>query len=82
LFEYGFIAFGASTLGITIGSIGSYIISVILFESYWDFRLDFILLYFFLIPLLTLAVVSFFTSTMIHQKENRAFEIATKKLSA
>ncbi|PPK58279.1 FtsX-like permease family protein [Malaciobacter marinus] len=73
LIEFGLISFGASTLGIVLGSIGSYIISTILFESYWNFRADILLLYFFFIPALTILIVSFFTSKMIHQKENILF---------
>ncbi|MGM0533883.1 MAG: ABC transporter permease [Campylobacterota bacterium] len=73
LFEFGFLSFAASSLGIILGSVGSYIISVILFESYWDFRPDILLLYFFFIPVLTIMIVSFFTAKMIHQKENVLF---------
>ncbi|WP_419767091.1 ABC transporter permease [Arcobacter sp.] len=73
LIEFGVISFCASSLGIVLGSIGSYIISNILFESYWDFRPDVLLLYFFFIPILTILIVSFFTSRMIHQKENILF---------
>jgi predicted lysophospholipase L1 biosynthesis ABC-type transport system permease subunit len=73
LIEFGLISFCASSLGIVLGSIGSYIISNILFESYWDFRPDVLLLYFFFIPILTIFIVSFFTSRMIHQKENILF---------
>ncbi len=73
LIEFGLISFSASTLGIVLGSIGSYIISTILFESYWNFRADILLLYFFFIPVLTILIVSFFTSKMIHQKENILF---------
>ena len=73
LFEFGLIAFIASTLGIILGSVGSYIISSLLFESYWDFRPDILLLYFLFIPILTILIVSFFTSRMIHQKENVLF---------
>ena len=73
LIEYGLISFCASSLGIVLGSIGSYIISNILFESYWDFRPDVLLMYFFFIPVLTILIVSFFTSRMIHQKENILF---------
>ena len=73
LIEFGLISFLASSLGIVFGSIGSYIISNILFESYWDFRPDVLLLYFFFIPILTILIVSFFTSRMIHQKENILF---------
>jgi|TARA_R110002050_G_scaffold59213_2_gene132514 predicted lysophospholipase L1 biosynthesis ABC-type transport system permease subunit len=73
LIEFGLISFCASSLGIVLGSIGSYIISNILFESYWDFRPDVLLLYFFFIPILTILIVSFFTSRMIHQKENILF---------
>ena len=73
LIEFGLISFAASTFGIILGSIGSYIISSILFDSYWDFRPDVLLLYFFFIPILTLLIVSFFTSRMIHQKENVLF---------
>lgn len=73
LIEFGLISFCASTLGIILGSIGSYFISSLLFESYWDFRPDVLLLYFFFIPILTILIVSFFTSRMIHQKENVLF---------
>ena len=73
LIEFGLISLGASTLGIFLGSMGSYVISTLLFNSYWDFRPDVLLLYFFFIPILTLLIVSFFTSKMIHQKENVLF---------
>ncbi|MGB3750441.1 MAG: FtsX-like permease family protein, partial [Arcobacteraceae bacterium] len=73
LLEFGLISFSASSLGIILGSIGSYIISSQLFESYWDFRPDVLLMYFFFIPILTLIIVSFFTSKIIHQKENVLF---------
>jgi len=73
LIEFGLISLGASTLGIILGSIGSYAISMQLFNSYWDFRPDVLLLYFFFIPILTILIVSFFTSRMIHQKENVLF---------
>jgi len=73
LLEFGLIAFVASTLGIVLGSVGSYIISSLLFESYWDFRPDLLALYFILIPLLTIIIVSYFTSKMIDQKENALF---------
>ena len=73
LIEFGLISLCASILGIILGSIGSYIISTLLFNSYWDFRPDVLLLYFFFIPILTLLIVSFFTSRMIHQKENVLF---------
>ena len=73
LIEFGLISLGASTLGIVLGSVGSYVISTLLFNSYWDFRPDVLLLYFFFIPILTLLIVSFFTSRMIHQKENVLF---------
>jgi len=73
LIEFGLISLGASTLGIILGSIGSYVISSLLFNSYWDFRPDILLLYFFFIPILTILIVSFFTSRMIHQKENVLF---------
>jgi predicted lysophospholipase L1 biosynthesis ABC-type transport system permease subunit len=73
LIEFGLISLGASILGIILGSIGSYIISTLLFNSYWDFRPDVLLLYFFFIPILTILIVSFFTSRMIHQKENVLF---------
>jgi predicted lysophospholipase L1 biosynthesis ABC-type transport system permease subunit len=73
LIEFGLISLCASILGIILGSIGSYIISTLLFNSYWDFRPDILLLYFFFIPILTLLIVSFFTSRMIHQKENVLF---------
>ena len=73
LLEFGLISLGASILGIILGSIGSYVISGMLFNSYWDFRPDILLLYIYFIPILTLLVVSFFTSRMIHQKENVLF---------
>ena len=73
LIEFGLISFAASTFGIILGSGGSYIISNILFESYWDFRADILVAYFFFIPILTILIVSFFTSRMIHQKENVLF---------
>jgi predicted lysophospholipase L1 biosynthesis ABC-type transport system permease subunit len=73
LLEFGLLSFVASTLGIIVGSIGSYAISIILFESYWDFRFDLLISYFFFIPVLTLAIVSFFTAKMINQKENVLF---------
>jgi predicted lysophospholipase L1 biosynthesis ABC-type transport system permease subunit len=73
LLEFGLISLLASSLGIIIGSIGSYFISKILFESYWDFRPDVLLLYFFFIPVLTLMIVGFFTSRIINQKENVLF---------
>lgn len=73
LIEFGLISFSASTLGIVLGSMGSYFISMLLFDSYWDFRPDLLLLYFFFIPILTILVVSFFTSKMIHQQENVLF---------
>jgi predicted lysophospholipase L1 biosynthesis ABC-type transport system permease subunit len=73
LLEFGLIAFVASSLGIVLGSVGSYIISSLLFESYWDFRPDLLALYFILIPLLTIIIVSYFTSKMIDQKENVLF---------
>ncbi|MGB5505213.1 MAG: FtsX-like permease family protein, partial [Sulfurovum sp.] len=62
LIEFGLISLGASILGILLGSIGSYVISTLLFNSYWDFRPDVLLLYFFFIPILTILIVSFFTS--------------------
>ncbi len=73
LIEFGLISFVASTFGIVLGSLGSYIASSILFDSYWDFRPDVLLVYFFFIPILTILIVSFFTSRMIHQKENVLF---------
>lgn len=73
LIEFGLISLSASTLGIILGSVGSYFISMLLFESYWDFRPDVLFLYFFFIPILTILIVSFFTSKMIHQKENLLF---------
>lgn len=73
LIEYGLISFTASSFGIVLGSIGSYVISSILFDSYWDFRPDVLLAYFFFIPILTLLIVNLFTSRMIHQKENVLF---------
>lgn len=73
LIEFGLISFSASSLGIVLGSIGSYIVSNLLFQSYWDFRLDVLLVYFLLIPILTILIVSLFTSKIIHQKENVLF---------
>ena len=73
LIEFGLISFSASSLGIILGSVGSYFISALLFDSYWDFRPDVLLVYFFFIPILTILIVSFFTSKMIHQKENVLF---------
>ena len=73
LIEFGLISLSASSLGIVLGSIGSYVISALLFDAYWDFRPDILLLYFFFIPILTLLIVSFFTSKIIHQKENVLF---------
>lgn len=73
LIEFGLISLGASALGIILGSIGSYIISNLLFNAYWDFRPDVLLVYFFFIPILTILIVSFFTSRMIYQKENVLF---------
>lgn len=73
LIEFGLISFSASSLGIVFGSIASYYISALLFESYWDFRLDILMVYFLFIPILTILIVSFFTSKMIHQKENILF---------
>ncbi|XOB61252.1 ABC transporter permease [Campylobacterota bacterium DY0563] len=73
LLEFGLISIFASSLGIILGSVGSYFVSDLLFESYWDFRADILALYFLLIPLLTLLVVSIFTSKIIHQKENILF---------
>ena len=73
LLEYGLISSSASFIGIILGSVGSYFVSDILFESYWDFRADILAVYLLLIPLLTLIVVSLFTSKIIHQKENILF---------
>ena len=73
LIEFGLIAFVASSLGIILGSVGSFYISDLLFESQWDFRGDILLIYFFCIPLLTLLIVRFFTSKIIDQKENVLF---------
>lgn len=73
LLEYGLISFVASCIGIIIGSLGSYFISNLLFESYWDFRADVLAIYFLLIPIITILVVSLFTSKIIHQKENILF---------
>ena len=73
LIEFGLISFSASSLGIIFGSIASYYISSLLFESYWDFRPDILIMYFLFIPILTILIVSFFTSKMIHQKENILF---------
>jgi predicted lysophospholipase L1 biosynthesis ABC-type transport system permease subunit len=73
LIEFGLISLSASTLGIISGSVGSYFISMLLFESYWAIRADVLFLYFFFIPILTILIVSFFTSKMIHQKENVLF---------
>jgi len=73
LLEFGLVSLSASIVGVVLGSVGSYIVSYMLFESYWDFRPDILLLYLFFIPVLTLIIVSFFTSKMIHQKENVLF---------
>ena len=73
LIEFGLISLTASVLGIILGSVSSYAISTLLFNAYWNFRPDVLLLYFFFIPSLTLIIVSFFTSRMIHQKENVLF---------
>lgn len=73
LLEFGLISFSASSLGIILGSTGSYFISALLFDSYWDFRPDILIVYFFFIPILTMLIVSFFTSRMIHKKENVLF---------
>ena len=73
LIEFGLISLSASSLGIVLGSMGSYVISALLFDAYWDFRPDVLLLYFFFIPILTLLIVSFFTSKIIHQKEDVLF---------
>ena len=73
LIEFGLISFSASSIGIILGSIGSYLVSNMLFESTWDFRPDVLLVYFFLIPLLTILVVNLFTSKVINQKENVLF---------
>ena len=73
LMEFGIISLGSSIFGIILGSLGSYLISTILFESYWEMRADVLLLYFFFIPVLTLLIVSFFTSKIINQKENVLF---------
>ena len=73
LLEFGLISFSASSLGIILGSTGSYFVSALLFDSYWDFRPDILILYFFFIPILTMLIVSFFTSKMIHKKENVLF---------
>jgi ABC-type antimicrobial peptide transport system permease subunit len=73
LLEYGLISFSASSLGIILGSLSSYIISDLLFESNWDFRPVILVLYFLLIPLLTIFIVNIFTSKVINQKENMLF---------
>jgi putative ABC transport system permease protein len=73
LIEFGLISLIASSFGIILASIASYFISMILFESYWNFRPDVLLLYFCFIPILTILIVSFFTSKMIHKKENVLF---------
>jgi predicted lysophospholipase L1 biosynthesis ABC-type transport system permease subunit len=73
LLEYGLISFSASSLGIILGSLSSYVISDLLFESNWDFRLVILVLYFLLIPLLTIFIVNIFTSKVINQKENMLF---------
>lgn len=73
LIEFGSISFVASSFGIVLGSIGSYVISNVLFNSYWNFRADVLLVYFFFIPVLTIIIVGFFTSKIIHQKENILF---------
>jgi predicted lysophospholipase L1 biosynthesis ABC-type transport system permease subunit len=73
LIEYGLLALFASSIGILLGSIGSYIISDVLFESHWDLRPMLLLAYFLLIPLLTIVIVNTFTARVIHQKENVLF---------
>lgn len=73
LIEYGLISLSASSLGIVLGSVSSYIVSDLLFESYWDFRPAILVVYFLLIPLLTLLVVKIFTSKVMEQKENMLF---------
>ncbi len=73
LLEFGLISFIASCFGIVLGSIASYFVSDLLFDSYWDVRVDILLLYLALIPILTILVVSLFTSKIIHQKENVLF---------
>jgi predicted lysophospholipase L1 biosynthesis ABC-type transport system permease subunit len=73
LIEFGLISFAASSLGIILGSVGSYLISDLLFDSHWDFRPTVLLAYFLCIPLLTILIVNFFTSKIIHQKENILF---------
>lgn len=73
LIEYGLISLFASALGVVLGSLGSYIISNTLFESYWDLRIMVVAGYLFLIPLLTILVVSLFTTRVINQKENVLF---------
>ena len=71
--EFGVISVVASTFGVMFGSIGSYLISSTFFNSYWDFRPDVLIVYFFFIPLLTILIVGIFTSRIIHQKENLLF---------
>ena len=73
LLEFGIISFLASCLGIVLGSIGSYFISDLLFESFWDIRPFVLLVYFLCIPILTILIVNFFTSKIINQKENVLF---------
>lgn len=73
LIEYGLISLSASIIGIILGSMGSYIISNVLFESHWNARFTIVLVYLFLIPLLTIIIVNLFTSKIIHQKENMLF---------
>lgn len=73
LLEFALISFIASFIGIILGSIASYIISDLLFESYWSFRPLVLLTYLFFIPLLTIFVVNLFTSKIIHKKEDILF---------
>lgn len=71
--EYGSIVTLASFCGILLGSIGSYFVSYFLFESYWEFRIDLLLLYFSIIPIMTVIIVSIFANRIISQKENQLF---------
>jgi putative ABC transport system permease protein len=73
LIAFGLIALIASSVGIVLGTLGSYLISSLLFDSYWEFRADLLSLYLLFIPLLTLLIVSYFTQRIINQKENRLF---------
>jgi predicted lysophospholipase L1 biosynthesis ABC-type transport system permease subunit len=73
LIEFGLVTFVASFIGIILGSTASLIISDMLFESYWDIRLEVLLSYFLFIPILTMFVVYIFSNKIIKQKENVLF---------